>query len=80
MASTLPPVLKAEHRAAVVEQIELDIAAAAHELLLAVGLAPGHGEIAPHDLGIDAQEGAADVLREGQAPRPSRPPPPPGVR
>ena len=62
----MPPVLQAEHRAAVVEQVELDIAAAADELLLAVGVGPGRGEIAPHELGIDRQEGAADVLREGE--------------
>ena len=44
---------QAEDRAAVVEQVELDIAAAAHELLVALGLGPGLGEIASHQLRID---------------------------
>ena len=64
--STLPPVLQAEDRAAVVEQVEFDVAAAADQLLLALGLAPGRREILSHQSGIDAQEGAADVLREGE--------------
>src|SRR3982074_2722580 len=55
-----------EDGAAVVEQVELDIAAAARELLLALGLAPGRGEILSHQLGIDPGEGAADVLGEGE--------------
>src|SRR5215831_15336780 len=55
-----------EDGAAVVEQVELDIAAAAHELLLALGLAPGRGEIPAHQLWIDATEGAADLLRESE--------------
>ena len=45
---------QAENGAAVVEQVELDIAAAAHELLLALGLGPGRGKVPPHQLGIDA--------------------------
>src|SRR5579885_388783 len=58
--------LEAESGAAVVEQVELDIAAAAHQLLLALGFAPGLGEIAPHQPGIDLQKGAADLLGEGE--------------
>src|SRR5262249_5566245 len=58
--------LEPEDRAAVVEQVEFDIAAAAHELFLALGLAPWLLEIAPHQLGIDVQEGAAHILREGE--------------
>ena len=54
--------LQPENRAAVVEQVELDVAAAADELLLAVGLGPRRREIAAHELGIDVEEGAADVL------------------
>ena len=57
---------QAENGAAVVEQVELDIAAAAHQLLVALGLAPGRREIVRHQLGIDAAEGAADILREGE--------------
>src|ERR1700693_4707038 len=58
--------LEPEDGAAVVEQVELDIAAAPDELLLAVGLAPGRAEIATHQLGIDVAEGAAHRLREGE--------------
>src|SRR5690349_5393154 len=58
--------LQSEDGAAVVEQVELDIAAAPDQLLLAVGFRPGAGEIAPDDIGIDLQEGAADILREGE--------------
>src|SRR3569623_925720 len=58
--------LEAEDGAAVVEQVEFDISAAAHELLLALGLAPRLGEVSAHEFGIDRQEGAADLLREGE--------------
>jgi len=33
-------------------------------LLLAVGLGPGCSDIPPDDLGIDAEKGTADLLRE----------------
>src|SRR6186713_226390 len=55
-----------EDGAAVVQQVELDIAATPDQLLLAVGGGPGEGKIAPDQFGIDLQEGAADVLREGE--------------
>src|SRR5213592_5117571 len=55
-----------EDCAAVVQQIEFDIASAPDQLLLAIGGVPGEGEIAPDEFGIDFQEGAADVLREGE--------------
>src|SRR5258705_6772181 len=58
--------LQPEHRAAVVEQIELDIAAASHQLLLAFTCAPGTGKIAANEVGIDGKKGAADVSREGK--------------
>src|SRR5262245_39423342 len=58
--------LQPEHRAAIVEQVELDVAAAADELLLAVGLVPTQRKIASHQLGIDLQEGPADILRESE--------------
>src|SRR5207244_8400077 len=51
---------------AVVEQVELDIAAATDQLLLAVFGGPACCEIAAHDVGIDLLEGAADVLGEGE--------------
>src|SRR5262245_588123 len=41
-----------EHGAAIIEQVELDIATAPHELLLALCLAPGRCEIAPYEVGI----------------------------
>src|SRR5262245_28147270 len=56
--------LQAENGAAVVEQVELDIAAAPHELLFAVGLRPGRCDVAPDDRGIDAEKGAPDLLGE----------------
>src|SRR5262249_46351976 len=55
-----------EDGAAVGEQVELDIAAAADELLLALGVAPGLGEIAAHQPWIDVAERAPDRLREGE--------------
>src|SRR6187399_1748567 len=55
---------QAEDGAAVVEQIELDVAAATHELLLALRLGPWRREIPVHQLGIDVQERAPDILRE----------------
>jgi len=48
------------------EQVEFDIAATADQLLFAVGLCPRRPEITPDQLGINFQEGAADVLREGE--------------
>src|SRR5215470_8020858 len=53
-------------RAAVVEQVELDIAAAPHELFLALALVPGLREIAAHEIGIDSEELPADLLGEGE--------------
>src|SRR5215831_18815327 len=55
-----------EDGAAVVEQVELDVAAAPDELVLALGLAPWHGEVSSHQLRVDRVEGAADLLGEGE--------------
>src|SRR5262245_16131497 len=55
-----------EHGAAVVEQVELDITAAADQLLFALALAPRRDKIAPHQLGIDSQERFPHRLREGE--------------
>ena len=55
--------LQPEDRAAIVEQVELDIAAAPDELLLAVGIGKGRRHVAADDLGIDLEKGAADILR-----------------
>src|SRR6185503_15065218 len=56
--------LQAEDGAAVVEQVELHIATAPDELLLAVGIGPGRSHIAADDLGIDAEECQPDLLGE----------------
>src|SRR5690606_41659368 len=55
-----------ENRAAVIEQVELDVAAAADQLLLAVGLGPVLVEILPYEAVVDDLEGAADILREAE--------------
>src|SRR5690606_13062715 len=55
-----------ENRAAVVEQVELYIAAAADQLLLAVGLSPVLVEVLADEVVVDDLEGAADVLREAE--------------
>src|SRR3546814_14977448 len=52
--------------AAVVEQVELGVAAAADKLVAALLLRPGLRHVAAHQRGIDRQEGAADVLGEGE--------------
>src|SRR4029079_10105125 len=56
--------LQPKNCAAVVEQVELDVASAPDQLFLAVGGIPGQGEIAPDEFGIDLQEGAPDILGE----------------
>jgi hypothetical protein len=57
---------QSEDCSAVVQQVELNVASAPDQLLLAVGGVPGQGEIAPDEFGIDFQEGAPDVLGEGE--------------
>src|SRR5690606_5334504 len=56
--------LQPEHRAPIVEQVELHVAAAPHELLLAVRLRPVRVEVLPYEMLVDHQEAASDVLRE----------------
>src|SRR5262245_36371019 len=56
--------LEAEYGAAVVKQIEFDVAAAADQLFFAVGVIPQQGEILSYQPRIDTQERATDVLRE----------------
>src|SRR5664279_2305598 len=58
--------LQPEDGAAVVEQVEFDVAAAADQLLLAVLGGPWRRKISPDQFGIDFGEGAADALREGE--------------
>src|SRR5215831_17882369 len=49
--------LQAEHRAAVVEQVELDVAAAADELVTALLGGPGLSHPGPHDRREDGENG-----------------------
>src|ERR1043165_8051800 len=58
--------LEAEDRASVVEQVELDIAATAHELLFAFRLAPRRRHVAPDQLRINVAEGAPNLLGESE--------------
>src|SRR5688572_11144977 len=57
--------LKAKEGAAVVQQVELDIAAAADQLPAALLVGPVAAHVAAHDLGIGAKERLAD--RAGEA-------------
>ena len=57
--------LQPENGASVVEQVEFDIAAAPDELLLTVRLGPRLANCS-HQLGIDVQESAADILGESE--------------
>src|SRR5262249_31675182 len=58
--------LEAEHRAAVVEEVERDVAAAADELMAALLLAPGAVLTRGHDRRVSGEEGAADIPGEGE--------------
>ena len=50
IASTLPPVIRPNLRAAIVQQVELDVAAAPHELVLALGRRPRLVHVPAHQL------------------------------
>ena len=58
---------QAENRAAVVKQVEFDVAAAPDQLLLALGVCPRLSKVFSHQIWIDAQECAADTLCEGES-------------
>src|ERR1700730_10741516 len=58
--------LEAEGGAAVVKQVELDIAAAADELVAALLRGPGLFHVAAHERGIDGEERLAHLLGEGE--------------
>src|SRR5690606_7855116 len=58
--------LEPESGAAVIEKVELDVATATYELLLAFGLGPGLLEIAAHQLRVDIEEGFPYGLGEGE--------------
>ena len=70
--STLPPVLSSEDRAPIVEQIELNIAPAAHELLIALSIIPRLGKIAADDFRINRQKCLTDITGEGEIRREAR--------
>src|ERR1700733_15016063 len=57
---------QAEHGAAVVEQIELDITAATDQLLFAFSRSPVRIEIPANQFGINFRKGAADFLGEAE--------------
>src|ERR1051325_11693007 len=58
--------LQPEDRAAVVEQVELHIAAAPVQLVGAVRLGPGLVHVAPNDRLIGLEETFADIVGEGE--------------
>src|SRR5436305_10910415 len=58
--------LQTEGGAAVVEQVELDIAAAANELMTALLGRPGLPHTRPHDGRDNGEDGVADRSEEGE--------------
>src|ERR1700679_159784 len=58
--------LQAENRAAIIEQIELDVTPTAHQLLLTLGSAPRLFGVAPDDIAIGSKEALADVAHKGE--------------
>src|SRR5690606_15582747 len=58
--------LEAKQRAAIVEQIELHVAAAAHQLFLALGGGPRRVHVAADEPRVDVEKRPADVLDEGE--------------
>src|SRR3954464_11578949 len=61
-----------EDRTAVIQQVELDIAPAPDQLLLALGLDPRRREVSSHQLRIDGEECTPDILRERESRVPVR--------
>src|SRR5579871_1635853 len=66
----VPARLETEQRAAVIEQVELDIAAAADQLVTALRLAPALVHMAADDGRIDIEKGDADIAGKGEIPFP----------
>src|SRR5690242_13008953 len=58
--------LQSEDRAAIIEQVELDVTAAPHQLLLALGVGPVLVEILAHKMLVNHEERPADILGETQ--------------
>src|SRR4051794_38272635 len=57
---------QAEDGAAIVQEIEFDVASAPYELFFTFGFGPGRCEVAPDEVRIDFGESASDILREGE--------------
>src|SRR6516225_4337835 len=57
---------QAEGRAAVIEEVEFDVAPAPDQLLVALRLAEPFAEVGAHELWIDGKEGTPDLEGEGQ--------------
>src|SRR3981081_1017262 len=60
---------QAELGAAIVQQVELDIAAAPHQLVLALGFRPRLVHVPAHQPGIDFQEALAAAARKSEGAR-----------
>src|SRR6266436_2077461 len=58
--------LQTEHRPTVVKQVELDVAAAADELMAALLGGPGEPHARPHDGRDDGEDGVTDRSEEGE--------------
>ena len=69
IASGIAAGLEAELGATIVDQVELGIAAAPHQLMLALRLGPGPVHVAAHQARIDVEEGLAHGLGEGEVAR-----------
>src|SRR5436190_15697835 len=62
----IPAGLEAEDRAAVIEQVELDIAASPDELMAALVLGPSAVLALDHHGRVGGKESAADILGKGK--------------
>ena len=63
----IPAGFESKNGAAVVEQVELNVAAATDELLFPVGFGPRGREVGAYEAGVDVEEGCADLLGKGEA-------------
>src|SRR5579875_2857627 len=62
--------LEPEQGAAVIDEVEFDITAAADQLLAALFGRPGLEHVAPDEAGIDGEKRLADIAGEGEIPLP----------
>src|ERR1700749_4673564 len=58
--------LQAEDRAAIIDEIELDVTPTARQLLLALGRVPRLFGVAPYNVGIDRNEALANVAHKSE--------------